>query len=216
MIYSDSDNWLKYTNHVLREEGKTSKDPNDKGPASCVKPGQIHTNKGVTFCTFRDRADKLGISPVTYERFLALTNEDVAKFIYSYYNQINGSSYPDSIALALTEINWMSGPDRPFKILFQALSNLGQPVTTKKESIIAVDKLPEKVLFDEIIKERKKHLESLLKSPTYANNTGWIPRLKRFYDSFNPDVIGSKKKLTAVLLFPILLVIFFLIFKKSK
>lgn len=193
MLYNDSNSWLNYTGHILREEGKTSKNPSDTA-SKCVQSGQYHTNKGVTFCTFKDRATKLNISPVTYERFLALTDEDVAKFIYSFYNNVNGSSYPDSIALALTEIGWMGGPDRPFTILYQALSNLGQPVTNKKDSVIAVDKLPEKVLFDEVVKLWRQYLETLMKSPKYAMNKGWIPRVKKFYDSFNPDVIGSKKK----------------------
>jgi hypothetical protein len=214
MLYNDSNNWLKFTQHILKYEGGLSKRASDESASKCVQAGQFHTNKGVTFCTFKERADKLGISPVTYERFLNLTDEDVAKFIYAYYNGVNGSSYPDSIALAMTEASWGGGP--VFAQLYKALSNLGQPVSTKKDSIIAVDKLPERMVFDEFIKIRKQYLQTLMLSPKYSMNVGWIPRLQSFYDNFNPDVIGSKKKLTLVLLFPILLVISFLIFKKSK
>jgi len=192
MLYNDSENWLKFTQHILNYEGKLSKLASDLSAAKCVQAGQFHTNKGVTFCTFKERASTLGISPVSYERFLNLTDDDVAKFIYSYYNGVSGSSYPDSLALAMTEASWGGGPIQ--KQLFTALNNLGQKVTTKAESIIAVDKLPEKVIFDEFIKVRKAYLDMLLKSPKYSMNKGWIPRLKSFYDNFNPDVIGSKKK----------------------
>jgi lysozyme family protein len=136
----------------------------------------------------------LGISPVSYERFLNLTDEDVAKFIYSFYNAVQGSNFPDSISLAMTEAGWMSGTDRAFTHLYDALKNLGQTANSKTEAVQKAKILPEKVLFDEYIKLRRQYLQMLLKSPKYATNTGWISRLQRFYDKFNPDVIGSKKK----------------------
>lgn len=193
MLYNDSNEWLDYTSHILREEGKTSANPTDKA-SKCVPTGQIHTNKGVTYCTFKERASTLGISPVSYERFLNLTDEDVAKFIYSFYNAVQGSNFPDSISLAMTEAGWMSGTDRAFTHLYDALKNLGQTANSKTEAVQKAKILPEKVLFDEYIKLRRQYLQMLLKSPKYATNTGWISRLQRFYDKFNPDVIGSKKK----------------------
>lgn len=214
MLYNDSNNWIEYVKHVLQWEGGVSRNPNDTA-SKCVQAGQIHTNKGVTYCTFKDRAGAIGISPVTYDRFLNLTDEDGAKFLYSFYNQVNASKFSDSIALALTEASWGSGTDRAYKHLYDALKNLGQTATSKAEAIEKSKLLPEKVLFDEYTKVRRQYLDFLTKSPKYASfKNGWNNRLKSFYDTFNPDNISGKKKLVAgALLLPILL-ISYLIFKK--
>ena len=66
MITATSNKWGDFTRHILRWEGKTSSDPRDT--ASSCYPGGIHTNKGVTFCTFKALAGKLGITPVTHNR----------------------------------------------------------------------------------------------------------------------------------------------------
>lgn len=195
MLYNDSNNWVKYIQHVLSFEGQLDKDPRDTA-SKCVQAGQYHTNRGVTFCDFKDRAQSLGISPVSYERFLNLTDEDSAKFLYSYYKDVKGSDLPDSLALAVTEAGWGSGVERAYKHLYDALKNLGQTATTKQEARDKSKLLPEKVLFDEYIKQRRLYYDFLTSSPKYAPfKNGWNRRLKSFYDSFNPDVIGQKKKL---------------------
>ena len=214
MIYNDSNNWQDYIKHVLTWEGGASRNPKDTASA-CVSAGQIHTVKGVTYCTFKDRADKVGISPVTYERFLNLTDEDSAKFLYTYYKNVKGENFKDSLALALTEAGWMSGTDRAYKHLYDALKNLGQDAKNKAEAVEKAKILPEKVLFDEYVKIRRAYLNFLATSPTYASfKNGWNNRLKNFYDKFNPDAIGAKKKLTAGLLILPILLIAYLIFKK--
>ena len=192
MIYNDSNKFLDYTKHILRWEGKTSKDPKDTA-SKCVDAGQIHTNKGVTFCTFKDNALRLNITPVTYERFLNLTDEDVAKFIYSYYKNVGGQNFNDSLALAMTESAWGSGTERAYKHLYDALEDLGQKATTKTEAVINASKIPEKVLFDLYLSKRREYLQFLGKSPKYSKFIdGWMNRFKSFYTNFNP--INSEKK----------------------
>ena len=192
MIYNDSNKWLDFTKHILQWEGKTSKDPKDTA-SKCVDADKIHTNKGVTFCTFKDNASRLNITPVTYERFLNLTDEDVAKFIYSYYKNVNGQNFPDSIALAMTESAWMSGTERAYKHLYDSLTELGQNTKTKAEAVINASKIPEKVLFDLYQTKRRQYLEFLGKSPKYSSFiNGWLNRFKSFYTNFNP--INSDKK----------------------
>lgn len=215
MLYNDSNNWQNFIKHVLYWEGGTSRSPKDTTAAKCVEAGQIHTNKGVTYCTFKDRADKLGISPVTYERFLNLTAEDSAKFLYTFYNSVNASKFSDSLGLALTEAGWMSGSDRAFKHLYDALKNLGQDAKNKTEAIEKSKLLPEKMLFDEYVKVRRAYLNFLTSSPKYAPfKNGWNNRLKSFYDNFNPETLSGKKKLVAGLLILPVLLIGYLIFKK--
>ena len=193
MIYNDSKNWLDYTKHILQWEGKTSKDPQDTA-SKCVNAGQIHTNKGVTYCTFKDNAERLKITPVSYERFLNLTDEDVAKFIYSFYKNVNGQNFPDSIALAMTESAWGSGTERAYKHLYDALKDLGQEAKTKSEAVINASKIPEKVLFDLYLTKRRQYLEFLGKSEKYSKFlNGWLNRFNSFYNNFNLDNLKKNK-----------------------
>ena len=214
MIYNDSNIWLKYNKHVLQWEGKTSKDPGDINPAKCVEPGQIHTNKGVTYCTFKSLADKLNVTPNTYERFLNLSDEDVAKFTYSFYKMVNGQNFPDSIALAMTESAWGSNSDRAYKHLYDALNDLGLQTKTKADAVINASKVPEKVLFDLYVTKRRQYLDFLGKSPKYSKYiNGWNNRMKSFYSLFSPTG-ETKKKIALLSILPILLITY-LIFRKK-
>lgn len=213
MLQNNSNIWLDYTSHILREEGKTSSATSDTA-SKCVPAGKIHTNKGVTFCTFKTLAGSLSISPITYERFLNLTDEDVAKFIFSYYTMVDGAKFNDSLALAMTEAGWGSGTTRAYQHLYNSLKTFGITVSGKKEAQQEAQKLNESLLFDEYIKQRRKYLLNLMESPKYSMNTGWIPRLKRFYETFKPESLNSKKKIVFLLL-PILL-IGYLITNKNK
>jgi lysozyme family protein len=142
MISAASNTWSKYTAHILRWEGKTSSDPRDTA-ANCY-PGGVHTNKGITFCTFKTLAPKLGISPVTHDRFLKLTDQEVGLFIYEYYKSVKGPELPDSVAVAMTEAAWGSGASRAFTHLRDALRDLGKPVANNTQAIKAAAQIPEK------------------------------------------------------------------------
>lgn len=193
MLYNDSKIWVQYVIHVKGAEGTLDKDSRDQA-SKCVQPGQYHTNRGVTFCDFKARAQSLGITPVTYERFLQLTAEEGAKFLYSYYKDVNGDQFPDSLGLAMTESGWLSGINRAWKNLYKTLENLGQTATTKDEAIQKVKMFDEKTIFSEYMKVFKDYITFLGNSPKYSMyKVGWLNRLKRFYDQFNPDVIGQKK-----------------------
>lgn len=210
MILSTSTAWIDYIKHVLESEGETSRDPNDSA-AKCVPAGKIHTNKGVTYCTYKAKAEKLGLNP-SYDSFLKLTDADAAKFLYVYYMAVNGQEFADSLGLALTEAAWLSGPARSFEHLKKALENLGQFTSTRGELIAKAKMLPDKLIFDEFVKVRREYLEKLLSMPKYKTFTGWIPRLKRFYDNFNPIALSGKKKFLVLVGFLIL----YLIIKNLK
>ena len=214
MLTDNSNSWLKYTSHLLSEEGGKSSSLNDTASKCAPSPGKIHTNKGVTYCTFKTLANSLGVTPVTYERFLNLTDEDVAKFVYSYYTSVDGAKFNDSLALAMTEAGWMSGPTRAYQHLYDALKELGTTVSGKKEAQQEAQKFSDSLLFDEYIKQRRKYLLMLMSTPKYSMNKGWITRLKKFYEQFKPDVLNPKKKIVFLLL-PILL-IGYLITSKNK
>lgn len=195
-LTSSSNLWNKYTQHILRWEGKTSADPRDTA-ASCY-PGGIHTNKGVTFCTFKQLAAKLGITPVTHARFLKLTDDEVGRFIFEYYKTVRGPELPNSVAIALTEAAWGSGQARAFKHLRDSLADLGRPVISNSQAIQASQQIPEKTLFDAYFKQRYNYLANTLGSqPKYAAfRRGWINRQNALKALFTP--------------IPILLPLFFL------
>ena len=186
MLSNSSNAWLQYSRHVLKWEGGTSSDPRD-GAASCY-PGGIHTNKGVTYCTFKQMAPQLGITPVTHQRFLSLTDAEIAKFQYRFYELVNGAQFPDSIALAMTEAAWGSGPSRPWRHLYDALGDLGKRVTTRQQAIQEANKVNESRLFDAYHRRRLTFLVDTLGSQAqfamYRN--GWRNRQNAFYRQFAP------------------------------
>lgn len=187
-ISSASNTWGKYTQHILKWEGKTSSDPRDTA-ASCY-PGGIHTNKGVTFCTFKQLAPKLGIKPITHDRFLKLTDQDVGQFIYEYYKNVRGPELPDSVALALTEAAWGSGPGRAFQHLRDSVKDLGKPAISTSQAIQSASQVDKKKLFDAYQARRKAYLQNLGKDPKYAVFLkGWLNRLTSFNSAFRPAAL---------------------------
>lgn len=187
MITAADNKWSNFIAHILKWEGKFSKDPRDSA-AKCVQPGQIHTNKGVTFCTFKSMAASLGISPVTYDRFLKLTDGEAARFIYRFYTDVKGSQLPDSIALAMTEAAWMSGATRANAHLRDALRQLGSPVATNAQAIRQANRVDTTALFKAYQDKRNEFLQTTLGSQDRYKPfvRGWINRLNEFTSKFNP------------------------------
>ncbi len=192
MLTSSSKYWQDYTKHILKWEGKTSKDPRDTTAARCVSPGMIHTNKGVTYCTFKEMAASLGITPVTHARFLKLTDQEVGRFIFRFYQNVNGQKWPDSLAVAMVEAAWLSGKQRAEKHLLDALADLGQTVYTITDAERAVKSIPEQKLFDAYLKRRRAYLIDYLgNSPKYAVfKKGWNNRLTEFQTKYRPGAGG--------------------------
>lgn len=185
-ISSNSDKWNSYTAHVLKWEGKTSSDQRDT--ASKCFPGGIHTNKGITYCTFKAMASKLGILPVTHARFIALTDYEVGLFIYEFYKAVNGDKLPDNVALAMTEAAWGSGPVRAWQHLKDALKDLGKIAKTNSQAIQMAAQVPEKKLFAAYFARRYNYvINTLGGSATYAMyRKGWMNRLNAFKKLFDP------------------------------
>lgn len=192
MLQNNSTKWLNYIPHVLKWEGKTSNDPGDKTAAKCIPYPKFHTNKGVTYCTFKAMAADLGITPVTYEKFVKLTDAEVAKFIYRFYTNVEGSKYPDSIAIAMVETAWLSGKQRAFKHLQEALRDLGKNIAVTQDSntetVQAAASVPEQKLFDAFIARRWAYLIDYLgNSPNYKKfKNGWTNRLNDFKSKYRP------------------------------
>lgn len=187
MLSSSSPIWLNYNKHVLTWEGKKSSDPQD-GAAKCVSAGMVHTNKGVTFCTFKLYAASLGITPVTHNRFLSLTDNEVARFLFRFYENIQGYKYPDSIAISMVETNWMSG-SKAKDTLIQALSSLNKKPQDLDEAIRLANSISEKELFKAYNDIRYNFLVNILgNSPKFSKyKDGWRNRINDFIEKFTPN-----------------------------
>lgn len=184
-LQSTSSKFIALTKHILGSEGKTSSEKRD--PAAKCYPGGIHTNKGVTFCTFLETAKAAGISPITHDRFLKLTDDEVVRIIYIFYKYVKGSELPDSVALAATEAAWGSGPGRALQHLRDSVKDLGKPAATNTAAIKAAALLPERKLFDTYQARRESYLRMLGSQPTWSYALkGWLSRLKRFNQQFRP------------------------------
>lgn len=181
----------KYLIFLLDEEGGKSKNPEDSAVRCAPWSGAYHTNKGVTYCTFQELAGQLGISPVNYDRFLALTDQEAAKFLYQYYLEVSGPNLPDILALSLTEAGWGSGPKRAVIHLQNALNNLGANPKLVVDGIIgpktlaAVKSANLGKLYNAFWQERLRYIHYLISSPDYDQfATTWLNRISRFMKLF--------------------------------
>ena len=120
----NSAQFQQFVKHILSFEGGLSKDPRDTAVKYAPFPGAYHTNKGVTYGAFVALAPKLGITPVNYERFLKLSDQDVAKFIYQFYTSINGQKLPGAVGLSVAEAAWGSGPVVAIRQLRQTVNSV--------------------------------------------------------------------------------------------
>jgi lysozyme family protein len=121
--------------------------------------------------------------------FLHLTNEDIRKFLYHFYQSIQGDKLPDLIGLSMTEAAWGSGKQRAVIHLQKAISALGGNVANDgilgPQTIAAAYSFPEKKLYAEYWKQREAFLRYLGSQPLYAKwLQGWLNRLRAFLVSF--------------------------------
>jgi len=189
MIIQQQTWWRNYIDYLKFYEGKTSSDPNDYAKHCAPFKGAVHTNIGVTFCTFKALAPIAKIKPVTYERFLKLTDEDLSNILYyGWFNYLNLKFFKPSIALSLLELGWAAGPDQPAKILCKALAKLGHPAPYSSkitmEMINQAGKTGVNQLFSEIWNQELAYLKTLPTWPNYGN--GWTTRIKAFIEKFKP------------------------------
>ena len=189
IISPEIDKFKEFSKHVLKWEGKTSKDPKDRA-AKCY-PNGIHTNKGVTYCTFKEKAAALGITPVTHDRFLKLTDAEVRKFIYDYYTKDNFNSLPDAAGLALTEAKWLSG-NYVWSNAIDTLKSLGvvgipakkstpaYTIEEKNKILASIKKVPEATFFDKFFEVRTNFFRSIGKGSQSRFLQGWLNRVNDF------------------------------------
>jgi lysozyme family protein len=184
----------KYAKHILQSEGKLSKNPKDTTAAKMVPPGQVHTNRGVTWFTYRDNAKKLGLDP-SYNSFITMGDAGAVKFIYLFYNNI-AKGLPPLTSLTITEIGWASGPAKAKKVLVEVLQKMKKTVTTYDNSIKAAYEVDDKLLAQKIVESQKQFYTFLAtENPEKYGSflKGWLARADRL------KVIVSENKSTSML-----------------
>jgi len=199
MKLSDS-SFAKFVSHILSFEGGLSKDERDTASSCAPFKGAYHTNKGVTYCTFQKLAGKLGIEN-TYQKFISMGNDDVSKFIYSFYLDSHGMDLPDTVALSVTEASWGSGSSRAIKNLQTALYNLGKLDKDDIDGVFgagtkkAVSEVAEDKLYLEFWKERQRFIDSLTVQSKYSMyKKGWQNRIDSFLKNISPSKVFTATK----------------------
>lgn len=168
-----------YIKHNASSEGGKSSDSNDTA-AKYVKPGQVHTNRGVTWNTYQSLSKKLGLNP-DYNSFLNLTKDGANKFIYQYYLD-NAKDLPDQTGIAVTESAWASGGGRATTNLINAVNSFGKNVKTRKAAAMAAKTIDDKKLAIAVNAEQKKFYAYLVKEKPFQYSTfekGWKDRADR-------------------------------------
>ena len=193
---NSSAQFQQFVKHILSFEGGLSKDPRDTAVRYAPFPGAYHTNKGVTYAAFTSLGPKIGISPVNYEKFVKLTDQEVGKFIYEYYKSVNGDKLPGSIGLSVTEAAWGSGPVPAIKQLQNALINLKKLAPGSADgkfgpkTLAAVQATSETALYNEFWKVRRAFINSLTAQKSYAQyEKGWNRRIDSFLNTIKPVAI---------------------------
>jgi lysozyme family protein len=189
MLTPTSEKFKKFANYIRSWEGGKSSDPNDSA-SKYVQPGQIHTNRGVIWPTFKSNAKKLGIAP-TYENFLNLTADQADQIVFQFYLLCGGNFFNDEIALTLTEFTWGSGLGYTQRALRKAIRSFGYPSIEATGSINQVvisvtNQINSKELYAKLWANRKLFLESISKSRP-ANQKflkGWLNRWESFQKTF--------------------------------
>jgi lysozyme family protein len=201
----NSAQFQQFVKHILSFEGGLSKDPRDTAVKYAPFPGAYHTNKGVTYAAFTALAPRLGITPVNYERFLKLSDQDVGKFIYEFYKSVNGDKLPGSVGLSVAEAAWGSGPVPAIKQLQQALINLKKlPAGSADgkfgpQTLAAVKATNEKDLYTAFWKVRRAFIDSLTAQKSYAVYAkGWNRRIDSFLNTIKPVALTGLLLLTGI------------------
>lgn len=187
-----SNTFSTLTKHILKWEGKTSKDPRDSAASCAPFPGAFHTNKGITYCTFKFYAPGLKI-PVTYNNFVNLTDNQVKQFIWKFAESVKADQFRPSIGASLTEIAWGSGPGRAAITINRAINANGYKLPVNKitaDTIRFAALIPEKKLYGDIWQERIRFIESLGSQAKYSMYLkGWKNRITDFLSNIKPVAI---------------------------
>lgn len=168
---------------IIKWEGGLSRDTNDtasKNPAPWTYKGVTgwHTNKGVTYATFINLANKVGYQP-TAENFFNMPDsiwDGIFKIGYWDPWKLDNMK-SQAIADTLACFAWGSGVQGSFNSVKKYLATKSINVSNTEEAVQQFNKLSlfnEEKIFLELIDWREKFFRSL-NQPVFLR--GWLNRL---------------------------------------
>lgn len=171
--------------YIQKAEGGLSRATSDSAsanPSPYVYKGQTgwHTNRGITWGTFKDLSPKLGYE-ISEQNFIYMP-DDVWYKIYKggFWDAVKGDLYQSqAIANAVVDFAWAAGTGGSKKSLIKFLKS--KDVTADGPQTIAegfnklVEKEGENKVFNDLIDHRKAFFKSLNQP---ANEKGWLARME--------------------------------------
>lgn len=204
--------------YIKRWEGGLSKDRNDPAAFDPVPDGSgYHTNKGVTWNTFKGLAKKIGYTATPALFYKMPDNIWLSIYKVGYWDPINGDKInSQGIAELMADWGWGSGPGTASKYVQRYLVSKGYkiavdgsfgPASTKALND-EIKKAGAKKVFDELYKIRLNFLQSL---PGWANyGVGWGNRMKDFYN-YGIKVVQDNPIPTGIIIITIGLILYFVL-----
>lgn len=171
--------------YIQKAEGGLSRaitDTASKNPSPYVHNGQSgwHTNRGITWETFKSLAPKAGYA-VTEDNFIRMP-DNIWLSIYKigYWDPMKGDSYQSqAVANAVVDFAWASGTGGATRALSKYLGKQGILATNAQSIADGFNKLvkdkSEAAAFNSLIDERKRFFQSLNQP---ANEKGWLARME--------------------------------------
>lgn len=213
-VYTNIINFIKSKEGGLSSAttDTASKNPSNCGNGSNGKP--YHTNKGVTWATFKSLSSKLGYS-ATCDNFIKMPNDIWGK-IYKdgFWNPMQGDRIKNqAIANTFVEMAWGSGvgSSTSAKGAIPYLKNFFKTKYNKNFSNITqivdyVNELDKKGETPELFEKLYDFRKSLYTSFNQPSNTqGWINRLDAFYLLNKPYALSNSDK--SKIIFGVLLIV---------
>lgn len=200
---------------IRKVEGGLSSNPKDTTPAKNPSPCgnkdgyPIHTNKGITWSTFKGLASKGGYS-ASCENFINMPDSVWLKvYKAGFWDAVKGDKIKNqAIANVFVEMTWGSGlgsissgkgtisfMNKFFK------ENYNKNLTTIDQFVNYVNELDKRgqtpELFEKLHDFRAERYEKMPTASTYLK--GWMNRLNAFYVLNKPYALSKNNKLALVL-----------------
>ena len=200
MLERKNELFEKYADKVLGWEGKLTSDADDNA-VKCLTPqmranGQkYHTNRGVTYCVYLDRAKALGKSP-DYDSFVKMDDDGAKDFMLDSIRSLGVSDLPDAIALSIAEFFW-GNEAKPKKYFIASVNELGGNAKTFKEAIEQSKNIDTLKLYDNFNRRKADFFEYLINAPSgkwYKWRNGWRRRIKEFNELVRPYAESNEKE----------------------
>ena len=207
---------------IKLKEGGLSGDKQDLAsstPSNCGKDSKgrlYHTNKGITWATFKGLASKGGYT-ASCDNFLKMP-DDVWLKVYKvgFWNEVQGDRIKNqAIANTFVEMNWGSGLGSISRgtgtlgwlnRFFQ--KNYNQNLTSISQMVDFVNKLDDEGKTPELFEKLNDFRASkyvALNQPTFTK--GWLNRLNAFYLFNKPYAISKTTKTTTTITVGVLLIV---------